>query len=58
VTETAWRKASGSDSGDDCVEIKPSVDEFHVRDSKNVSGPKLRFPSAGWQAFVQELRSS
>jgi hypothetical protein len=58
MPETTWRKASGSDAGDDCVEIKPVVDQFYVRDSKNVNGPKLLFSSAGWQTFVQELRSS
>lgn len=39
MTEHTWRKASRSQNGADCVEVRGTLDL--VRDSKNPNGPAL-----------------
>lgn len=54
-----WRKArrSGGEGGD-CVEVaEPPTGGFAVRDSKDRSGPYLRFTAPGWSAFITAIRS-
>ncbi|KOT44224.1 toxin [Streptomyces caelestis] len=50
----AWFKSSYSDGneGDSCVEIATEPGTVHVRDSKNVEGPRLAFTPAAWAGFV------
>ena len=56
----AWRKSSWSGNGQDCVEVaetstasrETSDHSYEVRDSKDPSGPVLRFTPGEWQAFV------
>jgi hypothetical protein len=52
--EVKWRKSSRSASGGggNCVEVAFVASEVGVRDSKNVSGPRLSFPGTAWRAFV------
>ncbi|WP_409470229.1 DUF397 domain-containing protein [Streptomyces sp. HC307] len=52
--ELAWFKSSYSSSGDgnDCVEVATTPGTVHVRDSKNVAGPRLALPPGAWLAFV------
>jgi hypothetical protein len=52
-----WRKASASGQGANCVEIAPLRDGIAVRDSKNPSGPVLRFSADAWQAFVSNIKA-
>ncbi|MFG2408856.1 DUF397 domain-containing protein [Streptomyces brevispora] len=54
VAERAWFRSSYSSSGDgnDCVEVATTQDTVHVRDSKNLRGPRLAHRSAAWVAFV------
>ncbi|MER6613314.1 DUF397 domain-containing protein [Streptomyces xantholiticus] len=49
-----WHKSSySSNSSDaDCVEVATTPDAGHVRDSKNVPGPRLSVTSATWAEFV------
>ncbi|MGP9019197.1 DUF397 domain-containing protein [Streptomyces sp. BR1] len=49
-----WRKSSYSDSsnGEDCVEIAATPDLVHVRDSKNIEGPRLGFTPQAWGDFI------
>jgi hypothetical protein len=49
-----WRKSSysASSGGGNCVEVAFVDREVGVRDSKNVSGPRLSFPGTAWRAFV------
>ncbi|ONI88480.1 DUF397 domain-containing protein [Saccharothrix sp. ALI-22-I] len=48
-----WRKGSRSNgAGGNCVEMASSADAFRVRDSKNASGPVLRFTGRAMEAFL------
>ena len=51
-----WRKSSRSTAENACVEVAFAPREVAVRDSKNVSGPLLTIPVAGWDAFRADLR--
>ncbi|MCK8434518.1 DUF397 domain-containing protein [Streptomyces sp. D2-8] len=43
--------SSGSE-GDSCVEVAAEPGTAHVRDSKDVEGPRLAFTPAAWAGFV------
>ena len=57
LRDLAWRKSMASDSGnkENCVEVAIGEGLVLVRDSKNRSGPILRFPPGAWNAFAAEL---
>jgi uncharacterized protein DUF397 len=49
----SWHKSSHSGSeGDSCVEVATCPEAVHVRDSKDVTGPRFAVPAAAWSAFV------
>ncbi|MER5836474.1 DUF397 domain-containing protein [Streptomyces sp. NPDC002130] len=50
----AWFKSSYSSSseGDSCVEVAVTPGTVHVRDSKNVEGPRLAITPGAWADFV------
>ncbi|MET7869527.1 DUF397 domain-containing protein [Streptomyces cyaneofuscatus] len=52
--ELLWFKSSYSDSSNpnDCVEVATAPDTVHVRDSKNVQGPRLAVGPSAWAGFV------
>ncbi|MDQ0811400.1 hypothetical protein QFZ63_003114 [Streptomyces sp. B3I7] len=54
VTDLAWFKSSYSSGAetDSCVEIATAPGTVHVRDSKNVEGPRLAFAPSAWAGFV------
>ncbi|MGQ4714331.1 DUF397 domain-containing protein [Streptomyces anulatus] len=54
ASELRWFKSSYSDSSNpnDCVEVATAPDTVHVRDSKNVQGPRLAVAPAAWAGFV------
>jgi hypothetical protein len=52
-----WRKSSYSGGQGNCVEVAPLRDGVAVRDSKNPSGPVLRFSANDWQAFVSNIKA-
>ncbi|KOT37499.1 toxin [Streptomyces caelestis] len=54
ASELAWFKSSYSDGpeGDSCVEIAIAPRTIHVRDSKNVAGPRLALTPDAWASFV------
>ncbi|OIJ86836.1 DUF397 domain-containing protein [Streptomyces colonosanans] len=54
VPEPAWFKSSYSSSSeaDSCIEIATTPSTIHVRDSKNVEGPRLMLTPRAWTHFV------
>ncbi|GAA2282143.1 DUF397 domain-containing protein [Streptomyces atrovirens] len=54
TTDLVWFKSSYSSGpeGDSCVEIATEPGTVHVRDSKNVEGPRLAFAPAAWAGFL------
>ncbi|MFD9426985.1 MULTISPECIES: DUF397 domain-containing protein [unclassified Streptomyces] len=54
ASELRWFKSSYSDSSDgsECVEVAAASGAVHVRDSKDVQGPRLAVTSAAWAGFV------
>ncbi|MEV5259987.1 DUF397 domain-containing protein [Streptomyces anulatus] len=54
ASDLRWFKSSYSDSsnGSECVEVATAPDAVHVRDSKNVQGPRLAVTTAAWVGFV------
>ncbi|MFB7918700.1 DUF397 domain-containing protein [Streptomyces sp. NPDC056061] len=54
ASELEWFKSSYSSGseGDSCVEIAASPGAVHVRDSKDVQGPRLAFGPDAWAGFV------
>jgi hypothetical protein len=48
-----WRKSSYSGSqGGECLEVANAGTRVAVRDSKNVHGPQLAFPTAAFGTFL------
>ncbi|WDT91994.1 DUF397 domain-containing protein [Streptomyces sp. SCSIO-PteL053] len=54
ASELHWFKSSYSDSsnGSECVEVATAPDVVHVRDSKNLHGPRLALTPVAWAGFV------
>ncbi|MFF1460753.1 DUF397 domain-containing protein [Streptomyces sp. NPDC058330] len=52
--ELKWFKSSYSSNSSeaDCVEAASAPGGIRLRDSKNTSGPHLRFAPTAWNAFV------
>ncbi|GGY93300.1 DUF397 domain-containing protein [Streptomyces poonensis] len=52
--ELKWFKSSYSsgNEGDSCVEIATTPVTVHVRDSKNLPGPRLAFTPSAWADFL------
>ncbi|MFJ2905835.1 MULTISPECIES: DUF397 domain-containing protein [unclassified Streptomyces] len=57
ASELAWFKSSysGGTNGESCVEIATVPGTVHVRDSKNVEGPRFAVAPATWTDFLQLL---
>jgi hypothetical protein len=58
ITEGIWIKSSYSGGqGGDCVEVavRPA-DHVAVRDSKDETGPMLRFPREAWYVFTAGMK--
>jgi len=47
-----WKKSSRSTDQGNCVEVAAFGTTRVVRDSKNPTGPALRFATAAWSAFT------
>lgn len=54
---TVWRKSTASSGGNDsCLEIAMTPDVVLVRDSKDATGPRLRFGSSAWTGFIDTIQ--
>ena len=57
VTATGWRKASrSSGNGGNCVEVGQANRDVAVRDTKDRSGPVLRFAPDAWRRFAEQVK--
>ena len=52
-----WRKSTYSNNTGACVEVGDLGATHAVRDSKNPTGPALRFTAAQWRAFTSGVRT-
>lgn len=54
ASKLEWVKSSYSDSSNsnECVEVAAAQAAVHVRDSRNLQGPRLAVARAAWEAFV------
>ncbi|OQD53269.1 DUF397 domain-containing protein [Streptomyces phaeoluteigriseus] len=54
ASELVWFKSSysGGTDGNSCVELALTPGTVHVRDSKNVDGPRLGLTPGAWADFV------
>jgi Domain of unknown function (DUF397) len=54
----AWRKASYSGGGNNCVEVARAggTAAVAVRDSKNPDGGHLIFGADAWEAFITDIK--
>ncbi|MFG2128886.1 DUF397 domain-containing protein [Streptomyces sp. NPDC048751] len=54
ASDLVWFKSSYSSGseGDSCVEVAATPGTVHVRDSKQVAGPRLALAGRAWAEFV------
>ena len=52
-----WRKSSRSGAAGHCVEVAGAPSTVLVRDSKDVTGPVLRFGAPDWTGFLAGVRA-
>ncbi|HEY9472517.1 MAG TPA: DUF397 domain-containing protein [Mycobacteriales bacterium] len=61
LSRAVWRKSTRSGNGNACVEVADNLAAEHgvvlVRDSKNRTGPALRFTATEWAAFVSRVKT-
>jgi hypothetical protein len=57
IPGTLWFKSSRSAANGACVEVAFLTAAVAVRDSKNPTGPVLRFSPAAWRDFVTSVRA-
>jgi hypothetical protein len=58
IKHPTWHKSSYSNgAGGACVEVANLDHNCAVRDSKNPTGPTLKFTTAEWTAFTAGVRN-
>jgi hypothetical protein len=58
VTASGWRKSSYSTSnGGNCVEVGGQESRVLVRDTKDRTGPILRFAPDAWDRFAWQVKA-
>jgi hypothetical protein len=56
MSSTPWVKASASNGQGSCVEVRRHDEVLEVRDTKDRSGPVLRFTRAEFAAWLDGAR--
>jgi uncharacterized protein DUF397 len=51
-----WRKAKRSAGNGACVEVGPANGQIFIRDSKDQSGPVMRYPGVSWREFLADVK--
>jgi hypothetical protein len=54
---SGWRTSSRSAAAGHCVQVALGPESVVVRDSKDATGPVLRFTGRGWTGFLAGVRS-
>ena len=57
MSEQAWVKSSYSGSQANCVEVAVR-DHVAVRDTRDRTGPVLRFTPTAWRQFAEHVKAS
>ncbi len=57
MSEQSWIKSSYSGSQANCVEVAVP-DRVIVRDTKDRTGPVLRFTPAAWREFASQMKAA
>jgi hypothetical protein len=55
---SAWRTSTRSGDNGACVEARRTGDAVEIRDSKDRTGPTLRFTAESWRTFLTHLKAS
>lgn len=55
MDEISWRTSRYTGQTGNCVEVADLLDGCAVRDSKDPTGPVLRFGPAQWAAFTSAI---
>jgi hypothetical protein len=59
ASEISWRKSSYSGGqGGNCVEVADDDSRVLVRDTKDCTGPMLRFTPDAWRRFAKQVKGS
>jgi Domain of unknown function (DUF397) len=56
--DSRWRKSSYSGNGGDCVEVGGAGRGVLVRDTKDRTGPLLRFTPDAWHRFTRQVKAA
>lgn len=57
LTRLNWRKATHSMNNGACVEAASVAGTVVVRDSQDLRGPIVQYPSSAWHTFVGNART-
>jgi Domain of unknown function (DUF397) len=57
LAPATWRKSTYSNTQGACTEVARLDDGCAVRDSKDRTGPALRFTASEWAAFTAGVRA-
>jgi len=58
MDDRAWRISSCSGGQGNCVEVADHGNRVLVRDTKDRTGPVLRFSPAAWRRFADQVKRS
>jgi Domain of unknown function (DUF397) len=53
-----WRKSSYSGNGGECIEVADHANRVLVRDTKDRTGPVLKFSPNAWRRFAAQVKRS